>query len=33
MKEYTKAIELKADYADAYYNRGLGFIQRGIKRL
>ncbi len=25
--DYTKAIELKPDYADAYYNRGGAFLR------
>ena len=29
IKNYTKAIELKPDYADAYYNRGGTFLRLG----
>ena len=29
IKNYTKAIELKPDYADAYYNRGGAYLRLG----
>jgi tetratricopeptide (TPR) repeat protein len=27
--EYTEAIRLKPDYADAYYNRGNAYVGQG----
>ena len=29
IENYTKAIELQPDYADAYYNRGGAFLRLG----
>ena len=33
IKEYEMAIKIKADYADAYYNIGVIFFNRGVKQV
>lgn len=33
IKEYEAAIKVKADYADAYYNIGVIFFNRGVKQF
>lgn len=33
IKEYETAIKVKADYADAYYNIGVIFFNRGVKQF
>ncbi len=33
IKEYEQAIKVKADYADAYYNIGVIFFNRGVKQF
>jgi tetratricopeptide (TPR) repeat protein len=33
IKEYELAIKVKADYADAYYNIGVIFFNRGVKQF
>lgn len=33
IRDYTKAIELKPDYADAYYNRGIAYRIKGDYEL
>ena len=32
IENYTKAIELKPDYADAYYNRGGAYLRLGERK-
>ena len=32
IENYTKAIELKPDYADAYYNRGKAYLRLGERK-
>ena len=33
LKEYELAIKLKTDYADAYYNIGVIYFNRGVKQF
>ena len=33
VKDLNKAISLKPDYADAYYKRGLIYLNHGNKKL
>lgn len=33
IKEYIKATEVKSDYADAYYNIGVIYFNRGVKQF
>ncbi len=33
IKEYELALKVKADYADAYYNIGVIYFNRGVKQL
>jgi tetratricopeptide (TPR) repeat protein len=33
VKEYEQAIKVKADYADAYYNIGVIYFNRGVKQF
>ena len=33
IKEYELALKAKADYADAYYNIGVIYFNRGVKQF
>ena len=33
ISDFSKSIELKSDYAEAYYGRGISFINSGKKEM